>query len=61
MISGMVTSQDGLVHNETFYFPDGNICLSAGNVVFRVLKSQLARESAVFEDLFSIGDTSARI
>ncbi|KAG8987399.1 hypothetical protein FRB90_003369, partial [Tulasnella sp. 427] len=44
-----------LERHETFYFPDGNICLVAHGVVFRLLRSLLAGESEVFRDLFVVG------
>lgn len=40
-------------HTE-FYYHDGNICLVAGPTVFRVLKSQLAAHSSLFQDMFAI-------
>lgn len=45
-----------LGRHEEFYYEDGNICLQAGNIVFRLLKSQLARHSTVFADMLVVGD-----
>ena len=40
--------------HDTLWFEDGNIVLVAGNVAFKVHRSILSRQSAVFEDLFGI-------
>ncbi|KAG9017522.1 hypothetical protein FRB90_000947 [Tulasnella sp. 427] len=46
--------------HQEFYYEDGNLCLLAGSVVLRLLKSQLARQSTVFADMFTVGgDQSA--
>lgn len=43
--------------SENFYFPDGNVCLiSCNNVVFRVLRSQLASQSEYFDLLLTMLD-----
>ncbi|KAG8946416.1 hypothetical protein FRC04_011862 [Tulasnella sp. 424] len=41
--------------HEEFYYEDGNICLQAENTIFRLLKSQLARQSDMFTDMFFVG------
>lgn len=46
--------------HSTFYYPDGNICLvTPNNTVFRLLKSQLAHHSALFNDLFDLSAPSS--
>ena len=41
-----------------FWFADGSIILLAGDVLFRVHKSFLARHSVVFRDMFSLPQPS---
>lgn len=43
-----------LFRHNVFYWPDGNIVLVARNVIFRLLKSQLASISTVFGDMFNL-------
>lgn len=37
-----------------YHFSDGNICVVAGQVVFRVHRDPLARQSTVFRDMFDV-------
>ena len=43
-----------LVRSADLYLDDGNIVLVAGNIAFRVHRSQLARHSEVFRDMLAI-------
>ncbi|KAF8503041.1 hypothetical protein JB92DRAFT_2739917 [Gautieria morchelliformis] len=40
--------------SEQYYIDDGNIVLFAEDVAFRVHKSQLARHSTTFQDMFAV-------
>ena len=50
---------EDLEHHEEFWLEDGNIVLIAQNVGFRVYKGLLTKQSVVFKDLFSAGETCA--
>ena len=43
-----------LTRKPELWFDDGNVVFQAQNTVFRVHKSVLRRESAFFEDMFSL-------
>ncbi|KZT72354.1 hypothetical protein DAEQUDRAFT_723053 [Daedalea quercina L-15889] len=51
---GENVSQKEVKRDETIWFPDGNIILQAGGVVFRVYQGLLSLHSEVFAGLFSV-------
>lgn len=46
--------QEPLVKHTDLWFSDGSVVLQAGSTLFRVHKSQLARRSVVFSDMFTL-------
>ena len=44
-------SQLGLSRDDRFWFPDGNVVLTTGDVAFRVYHGVLASQSPVFDDM----------
>lgn len=43
--------QLGLLRDTTYWFPDGNVIISAGEVAFRLYHGLLATQSSVFDDM----------
>ena len=49
-----ISSQEPLVKHGDLWFSDGSVVLQAASTLFRVHKSQLARRSVVFSDMFTL-------
>lgn len=50
----LITIVANLTRCETIWFEDGNVVLVAGDTAFKVHRSMLARNSGVFQDLFTV-------
>lgn len=46
-------------HSEELWFGDGNVILAASGIGFRVFRSLLAAQSAVFADMFASSSSDA--
>ena len=51
---GVTSEPSDPVKDESLWFEDGNIVLQADDVVFKVYRGILIRESTVFRDMFSL-------
>jgi len=49
-----ISSQEPLLKHGDLWFSDGSVVLQAASTLFRVHKSQLARRSVVFSDMFTL-------
>ncbi|KAI0066329.1 hypothetical protein BV25DRAFT_1913082 [Artomyces pyxidatus] len=54
-VEEVVPEPEPLNHDETLWYPDGNIVLTAGETAFKVHRSILTKESKELEDILSAG------